>query len=347
MPPDDNGAPPLANSELPDDAPGRQASETGDDAPQSERRQSRLLQKPLYVVINSASGSNKADEVRDAIVQRLHAVKRDFRVYVVKNPKDVGRLTEQAVSEAQESRGCVLVAGGDGTINTVANAAYAADCELGIIPLGTFNYTGRTYNIPTDPGAAVDALLRGKATNIQAGMVNDRLFLVNAGLGIHAHILRQREKHKAQLGRSQLVALLSALMTLRDLPARLTLDIEHDEVREQVTVAALFVGNNVLQLKQTGLLDEHPLPRQTLMGVALDPVTPWQMVKLGYLAARGKAAQDDHIRNFPFHRMTVSPRSRARKARVAIDGEVVLMQSPITFGVAPRPLKLLLPKDAG
>lgn len=321
--------------------------EVDDEAPQSQRRQARLLQKPLYVVINSASGSNKTDDVRDAIVERLHAAKRDFRVYVVKNPKDIERLTEQAVSQARDTHGCVLVAGGDGTINTVANAAYAADCELGVIPLGTFNYTGRTYEIPTDPGEATDALLRGKATNIQAGMVNDRLFLVNAGLGFHAHILRQREKHKAQLGRSQLVALFSALMSLRDLPARLTLDIEHDNVREQVTVAALFVGNNVLQLKQTGLLEETPLPRQTLMGVALDPVTPWQMVKLGYLAARGKAAEDEHLRNFPVHRMTVKPRSRSKRVRVAIDGEVVIMQSPITFNVAPRPLKLLLPEDQG
>jgi diacylglycerol kinase family enzyme len=332
----------IPNEELPD-----QASESDDAEPQSQRRQTRLLQKPLYVVINGASGSNKADDVRDAIVERLQAAKRDFRVYVVKNPKDVERFTEQAVSQAQASHGCVLVAGGDGTINTVANAAYAADCELGVIPLGTFNYTGRTYNIPTDPGEATDALLRGRATNIQAGMVNDRLFLVNAGLGFHAHILRQREKHKAQLGRSQLVALFSAIMSLRDLPARLTLDVEHDGVKERVTVAALFVGNNVLQLQQTGLLDERPLPRQTLMGVALDPITPWQMVKLGYLAARGKVAEDEHVRNFPVHTLAVTPRRRSKKARVAIDGEVVLMQWPVMFSVAPRPLKLLLPEDAG
>ncbi len=305
----------------------------------------QLSDIPLFVVMNGASGSSDTDLVRDAIVAQLQAAKRDFRVYVIRNPRDIRKLAEQAVEEANSSRGCVVVAGGDGTINTVANAAYSADCNLGIIPLGTFNYTGRTYGIPADPGEATAMLLSSTPRDIQAGLVNDRLFLVNAGLGFHSHLLVQREKHKAKLGRSQGVALLSALISLRALPSRLTLEIEHDSTREAMSVGALFVGNNLLQLHQMGLLESERMPSQTLMGVVLEPVTPWQMLKLGFLAARGKLAEDEHIENFPFQQMTVTRRGRrARTLRVAVDGEVATMKCPLTFRAAPRPLKLLLPE---
>lgn len=327
--------------------PQREASVADQDHSQRRNKPTTLAaDAPLFVVINSASGKNKLDEVKEAIVAQLHAAKREFRVYVVKNPRDIQSISRSAVEQAQASRGCVVVAGGDGTINTVANEAYRSDCALGVIPLGTFNYTGRTYGIPSDPGEAIAALLNAEPTDIQAGLVNDRLFLVNAGVGFHSHLLTQREKHKAQLGRSRAVALFSAIVSLADLPARLTLDIEHDSVRETKTMAALFVGNNVLQLKQTGLLDAEGMPTQRLMGVALEPVTALQMLKLGYHAAVSKLAEDEHVHNFPFHHMTVTrPGWRPARLRVALDGEVIWMKCPITFRVAPRPLRLLLPNN--
>ncbi|MCK7495945.1 MAG: acylglycerol kinase family protein [Comamonadaceae bacterium] len=52
-------------------------------------------------------------------------------------------------------RTAVVAVGGDGTLNTVAQAAHAAGCAMGVVPQGTFNYFARTHGIPADPADAV------------------------------------------------------------------------------------------------------------------------------------------------------------------------------------------------
>jgi diacylglycerol kinase family enzyme len=45
---------------------------------------------------------------------------------------------------AAVARGTAVIAvGGDGSLNTVAQAAHAAGCPMGVIPYGTFNYFAR------------------------------------------------------------------------------------------------------------------------------------------------------------------------------------------------------------
>lgn len=302
---------------------------------------------PLFIVMNAGSGRRNTERVRDLIVTELSRANRQHTLFVASRGKDVGAMAEQAVRAAQRHAGYVVVAGGDGTINTVANLAYRAGCSLGIIPLGTFNYTARAYGIPEDPAAATSALLSASPRPVDAGMVNDRLFLVNAGLGFHSYVLAQREKHKAKLGRSRFVAALSALMSVTDLPTRLQLNVEHDTTKEILTVAALFVGNNPLQLQQTGLIEGEHLPPRSLLAVTLDPIEPYQTLGLMLRGALGRLQDDEHVRSFPLHEMVVSRHKQSRRPfRVAIDGELCTLQSPLTFRVTQLPLQLLLPAVA-
>lgn len=302
---------------------------------------------PWFIVMNAGSGRQNAEKARSLITSELSVANRQYTVFVAKRGKDVRRMAEQAVEGAKRHNGYVIVAGGDGTINTVANAAYRANCGLGLIPLGTFNYTARTYGIPDDPGTATRALLNATVQPVEAGMVNDRLFLVNAGLGFHSYVFAQREKHKAKLGRSRAVAALSALLSLADLPTSLSLSIEHDGKKELMNVAALFVGNNPLQLQQAGLIDGDKLPPSQLLAVALAPIRPLQSVGLMLRGTLGKLKEDEHVRSFPLHEMSVRRRKHSnRPFRIAIDGEVTMMKGPLTFRVTPRPLMLLMPQVA-
>ena len=69
-----------------------------------------------------------------------------------------------------------MAVGGDGTINTVAQATLLAGLPFGIIPQGTFNYSSRTHGIPSDVREATTALLSARVKPIQVGEVNDRIF---------------------------------------------------------------------------------------------------------------------------------------------------------------------------
>jgi diacylglycerol kinase family enzyme len=166
---------------------------------------------PFVIVMNARSGHDDAAETRALVERRLAAAGRSFRIAAVADGSEVASVASAAVADARARNGIVVVAGGDGTINAVANALYGSGCPLGLLPQGTFNFFARTHGIPLQPERALDVLLTARAHPVQAGLVNGRLFLVNASLGLYPQILEDREGFKRRFGRRRWVALLSGL----------------------------------------------------------------------------------------------------------------------------------------
>ena len=85
----------------------------------------------------------------------------------------------------------LAVAGGDGSLATVAQAALAHDLPFVCVPAGTRNHFARDLGLdPADPIAALDALSDGVEGRIDVGEVNGRVFLNNVSLGIYAEAIR-------------------------------------------------------------------------------------------------------------------------------------------------------------
>jgi hypothetical protein len=68
--------------------------------------------------------------------------------------------------------------GGDGTLNTVAQAAHDAGCAMGVAPQGTFKHCARAHGLPADPADAVRLLPRSAPAPVQVAGINDHVFLV-------------------------------------------------------------------------------------------------------------------------------------------------------------------------
>ena len=173
---------------------------------------------PLFIVINGGAGSGDAEQARHQIADVLRAAGREHHFVTVSDPRRIDAECRRAAQIAQRYEGAVIVAGGDGTINAGINAVLATGRPFGIIPLGTFNYTSRSHEIPLEPAAAAAALLHAQVRPQQVGWVNDRAFLVNASVGLYPEILQDREAWKERLGRYRAVAAWSALTTLLHTP---------------------------------------------------------------------------------------------------------------------------------
>ena len=72
---------------------------------------------------------------------------------------------------AKDSPGSLLVViGGDGTVNEVANGVAGTDAELAVLPCGTGQDFGRTHGLPTGFDDAVRVALGGETrTSTSAG----------------------------------------------------------------------------------------------------------------------------------------------------------------------------------
>jgi len=243
---------------------------------------------PLLIVLNTKAGKKDAAATRTIIEKILIQAGRPYKLFVV---EDVGLLEEMArlaVDEAVATGGAVVAAGGDSTISAVARTAFGSGCAFGVLPQGIFNYFGRAHGIPENTAEAVRVLMDARIQPVQVGLVNDRVFLVNASLGLHSHIVEDRKTYTRQYGRSRLVAFWGGFMTLLHHHRKLRISIEYQgEIREMCALT-LFVCNNSLQLERIGIPLSHNLERGQLAAFMLRPVGTWKMLWLLVRGALGR-----------------------------------------------------------
>ena len=296
---------------------------------------------PFFVVINAASGHNDAEQAIARISAILDEGGRRYEILRVPEPAQITVIAKDAVRKAVDQGGIVVAAGGDGTLNAVAQAVHGQGPAYAVLPQGTFNYFGRTHGISQDIEVSTRALLRARMEPVQVGRVNGRLFLVNASLGLYPQLLEDREAAKKQMGRSRWVALFAGLRTLAHSGRQLTLDIEQAGQQRRVRTPTLFVGNNQLQLERIGIAEEAALESGRLAAVVVRPTSGLAMLGLALRGALGRLGDAENVDSFAFKRLSVVPRG-IRKIKVALDGEVLWMQAPLRFDI-PEPLPLMLP----
>lgn len=272
---------------------------------------------------------------------------REVDFLQITNPSDISKIAAHAVELAKDRSGVVVAAGGDGTINAVASAVLGSGCPFGVLPQGTFNYFGRAHAIPQNTEAAAKALLGASISPVQVGLVNGRVFLVNASLGLYPQLLEDREVWKQKLGRSRVVAFMSGLATLIQARGQLNLQIEHAGQTAALRTTTLFVGNNDLQLERVGIDEKqvNALRHGALAGIAVRSMGTLALFGLLLRGLLGRLGEAENVDTFSFRRLTVTPK-RIKRIKVATDGEITWMQTPLVFEVAPEPLLLMVPAPA-
>lgn len=307
------------------------------------------LTSPLQFVINAAAGSSDARAKREVVEAALRAGGRRGDLLFC-SPAELPGVAHQAATLAVANRTAVVAVGGDGTLNTVAQAAHATGCAMGVVPQGTFNYFARTHGIPADPAEAVLQLLCSAPAPVQVAGINERVFLVNASLGLYPDLLEDREAYKARFGRSRWVAFVAACATLLRAQRRLRLHIEMGGAVRDIQSLTLFVGNNRLQLQQFGAEPEDTLAGTpgdgSIAALVLRPIGTLSMIGLMLHGAMGRLGEAAGVERFEFEHLVVRPTLPQGRSgvKVAFDGEVTMMRAPLDFRVLAKPLYLLKPQ---
>jgi diacylglycerol kinase (ATP) len=153
---------------------------------------------------------------------------------------DLGRDLRETDSEAEAidatrdavEQGCdvVVAAGGDGTVRLVAKELIGTRAALGILPLGSVMNVARMLELPRDLEEAARVLRSGHVRSIDVGIVDDRIFLESASVGLHAAIGRDIER----MGKGDYGSFLrSILRAFRYRPSRMTIELEDERTIER------------------------------------------------------------------------------------------------------------------
>jgi diacylglycerol kinase (ATP) len=149
----------------------------------------KLTKKPsgrrLLVIFNPAAGMRRRTRLQ-AVLDLLEG----FGCQVELRETEAAGHAERLARDADPVRHDVVVAaGGDGTINEVANGLAGVPLPLAIIPLGTANVLAAEIGLRTDPASVADALAHGAPRPITVGAANGRRFIVMAGIGFDAQVV--------------------------------------------------------------------------------------------------------------------------------------------------------------
>jgi diacylglycerol kinase family enzyme len=293
----------------------------------------------VTVLMNCASGTGDKEQIRQQIRDALERGGR--RVDIIDLGLRHQSLCEEAIARAGKSSAIVAAAGGDGTVNMVAELCQKHKVPLGVIPLGTFNYFARELGIPLDPGEAALNLVEGIVRNVSVGRVNGRLFLNNASFGLYTHIIRRREETNARFGRFRPLAALSAVATLlqgqRPFLVRMSTDGHQDLHRTSM----VFVGRNALQLDNLNLDVARCIREDRLAVIVLKAFSPWHRLRVVLKSVIRRLNDEERMTSFCADSFSVE--SRKSGIDVAVDGEVFRCRPPLSFTVEPHALQVIVP----
>jgi diacylglycerol kinase family enzyme len=295
--------------------------------------------KRAAVIVNGSAGSGHDQDSAHSLRDRFARVGLDAQVTLAANGDEI----VQAARAARDGDFDVIVGGGgDGTINAVASELAGTGKPYGVLPLGTLNHFAKDLGMPLDLDEAVQVIATGRHKQVDVGEVNGQLFLNNSSLGLYPDIVRDRERQQRRLGRGKWLAAawasLSALRRFPFLSVRLT--VEGQRLARRTPF--VFIGNNEYLMEGFSIGERARLDAGTLSLYVAQHPGRLGLLRFALRALMGTLAQDrdfDVLLATDFEVETLRP-----AVRVATDGEVTVMQSPLRYRVLAGALTVIVPK---
>lgn len=232
--------------------------------------------RSAILIVNPQAGS----ETRAQVVEEIVAVAAELGWNVmVQETQASGDATRLAREAAQAGLAAVFVAGGDGTINEVIQSLAGTETALCAIPLGTVNVWARELGLSLDPVEATRQLLGGPVYRVDLGRLNDRYFLLMAGMGIDAEAVHAIQgKTKQRFGPLAFLAA-GAFAALRTTGTRVR--VRADGKVFETKAALVTVGNTRLYAGAVEIT-HHATATDGLLDVCIFPARVL-LTKLKYL----------------------------------------------------------------
>lgn len=182
-----------------------------------------MIRGNWLVVVNPNAGSRRGEKDWPKIKKLLSRQGFKYDEAFTESREHAIKLTSDKIKEGYRK---IIVVGGDGTLNEVANGVFlqdaciSSDVVLGLIPVGTGNDWGRTYSLPKKYAEAVAVIKNNFLFGQDAGRVSYhdengehiRYFVNVSGMGYDA-LVAQKTNQMKDKGRGNPMAYLLNIFT--------------------------------------------------------------------------------------------------------------------------------------
>lgn len=294
-----------------------------------------MARKRLLVIINPKSGTTSKEGVADRIARKLSKEGYDISLYTTTGPGDATRVAARAAADGFYG---VLACGGDGTVNEVAAGLCGTQTALGIIPLGSGNGLARHLEIPVDDRAATRVIARNRIIPCDYCTVNSRPFFCTFGVGFDAVVSHD---FAGRHGRGLVNYLKSVIdVFIKYKPEEYRIHIGDKTISEK---AFLVVCCNASQYGNNAYIAPGASITDGLMDLTIVHDTNLlQNIRLGADLITGFLYKNNNIDTLRTRELTISC-AKEGPAAIHIDGEPVLMDTPLHVRIHPGGIRIFVP----
>jgi diacylglycerol kinase family enzyme len=280
-----------------------------------------------YLIMNPRSGGGKVTRFR--LKDKAEALGATVAVLEGPGTVDVGELARRAVADGADLLG---VAGGDGTQALVAGIAAEHNLPLLVISAGTRNHFALDLGLDRDdPSRCLDGLRDGVELQVDLGFIANRPFVNNASFGAYAAVVQSPayRDDKTRTTLDQLPGLLAGQKGPRLTTRAGNVTVEGPQ--------AVLVSNNVYGMGDiAGLGRRARLDRGTLGVFAVTVTSAVQAAGL----VRG--TQSRGLTRLAAPQVVVD--ADTAQIPVGVDGEALLLDTPVRCVVQPAALRVRVPR---
>lgn len=291
----------------------------------------------IEVIVNRRSGPGHQEDIEQRLVQAFESAGAEARISCAGSGAEVVALAQRATESDAK---IIVAAGGDGTIGSIARVLLDTDKILGVLPFGTMNHFAKDLGIPLELQGAIETIVAGNETRVDIGEVNERSFINNSSLGLYPSIVRERERQQ-RLGWGKWPAYVwAALAVLRRYPF-LDVRLLVDEKELNSHTPFVFIGNNQYEMETLNVGSRACLDKGELSLYMTNRTGRLGLIRLALHAMFGGLRQEKDFIALCTKEIWIG--TKHRRLRVALDGEVTILDPPLHYRVLPKALRVLVP----
>jgi diacylglycerol kinase (ATP) len=281
------------------------------------------------VILNPAAGNEQAKRWQERVQSVIHGCP----IRVTSHSGEAEALARRAVEEGFAR---IVAAGGDGTINQVANGLAGSNAALGLLPLGTVNVFAMELGLPLHNLELCWDIIEGANIRlVDLPSANGKYFVQLAGVGLDAQVVKETSlAFKRSFG--PLSYLISAAQIAARQPPKLSIESENAPVDDGSFV---LIGN--------GRLYGGPFPffKHASIDDGLFDVVVFK--RLGYLEIIKYLqdvvfSSDIHVPEIEYFQTRRLRITSEQDVPVELDGELA-GNCPVEFRIDERALRVLAP----
>jgi diacylglycerol kinase family enzyme/uncharacterized membrane protein HdeD (DUF308 family) len=287
------------------------------------------------LLMNPKSGGGKVE--RFQLVEQ--AKRRGIEPIVLAPGDDLRRLAEQAVDRGADVIG---MAGGDGSQALVASVAAHRGVGFVCVPAGTRNHLAMDLGLDRDDVVgALEAFGTAVERRIDLSLVNERVFVNNATMGLYAKIVQSPAYRDRKAGTA--LELLPGMLGPHAAPFDLRFTGPDGTAHESVHL--IMVSNNRYELGHAeGFGSRRRIDTGTLGIVAAQLQSPGEAARFARMQASARRSRRPG--GWVEWTGTSFEVRSGQPVEIGIDGEAMLLDPPIRFRILPAALRVRIPPHA-